>query len=491
MADDLLFRIPLGEWADKAVEWAKANLRSITDFLSDDVLNPMYDFLQNLLLTPNFASIGIIVVLILLLWRGAKVALFGAGVVMASYVAETWIVSSGAVGFNVFVLAALFVAGAALAYSWRHTALAVFAGIGAYLGFLSETWIAASDGLEVNPYVLGVIYIAIAVGIYFWKGWQAAVAGLAGIALGWATEVLIADATGLGLNAYILGGIYVAIALGVYFWKGQKVALAVFAALALAFVIERWFLVTYELDGEQLQGVDYLPEWTMIALLVFVAYATKGWKLALGSALGFAVIYGVDQWDNAMASFALVLVATIIAIVIGVPLGILAAKNKYVSAVVRPVLDFLQTMPAFVYLIPFVMLLGIGVVPGIVATVLFAIAPAVRFTELGIKQVDKEVVEAAHAFGAHPARILGQIQLPLARATIMGGINQVIMLALSMVVIAGMVGAGGLGRDVYTSVTQVNMELGAESGLAVVILAIFLDRTTAAFGRSKHDEVGK
>ncbi|MBM9432254.1 ABC transporter permease subunit [Flaviflexus sp. JY899] len=226
-----------------------------------------------------------------------------------------------------------------------------------------------------------------------------------------------------------------------------------------------------------------------MALLTFVAFAVKGWKLAVGSLLGFLIIYGVGQWSNAMSSFALVLVASIIAIAIGIPLGILAAKSRTASAIVRPVLDFLQTMPAFVYLIPFVVLFRIGVVPGIVATILFSIAPAVRFTELGIKQVDREVVEAAHAFGAHPARILAQIQLPLARQNIMGGVNQVIMLALSMVVIAGMVGAGGLGADVYTSVTQVNISLGAESGLSVVILAMYLDRVTSAFGMSKRDQL--
>ena len=164
------------------------------------------------------------------------------------------------------------------------------------------------------------------------------------------------------------------------------------------------------------------------------------------------------------------------------PLGIWAARDDRVSRVVRPVLDFMQTMPAFVYLIPTVVIFLTGPVPGIVATVIFALAPGVRFTELGIRQVDPEVVEAGHAFGSTPGRILRQIQLPLALPTIMAGVNQVIMLALSMVVIAGMVGADGLGSDVVAALQRVNVALGFEAGLSVVVLAMFLDRVTAALG---------
>lgn len=222
------------------------------------------------------------------------------------------------------------------------------------------------------------------------------------------------------------------------------------------------------------------PFWVWILVFTLLGWWAKGWKLALGSFLGFMLIYSMDQWDNAMQSLALVILASAIAVLIGIPLGIWAARSKRVSAVLRPILDFLQTMPAFVYLIPFVVLFSVGVVPAIVATILFAIAPAVRFTELGIKQVDKEVVEAAYAFGATPRRVLFQVQLPLARQTIMGGVNQVIMLSLSMVVIAGMVGAGGLGADVVTALNRVNMSLGAEAGLSVVILAMFLDRVTGS-----------
>ncbi|WP_127131931.1 proline/glycine betaine ABC transporter permease [Georgenia sp. SYP-B2076] len=236
-------------------------------------------------------------------------------------------------------------------------------------------------------------------------------------------------------------------------------------------------------------GYDFLalvlstpPFWAVAIVLAAIAYFAKGWKLALASLVGFAVIYGVDQWDNAMATLALVLVASLIALVIAIPVGILAARNHAVSTIVRPVLDFMQTMPAFVYLIPAVVLFRVGVVPGLVATVIFAIAPGVRMTELGIRQVDSEVVEAGHAFGATPGRILRQIQLPLAMPTIMAGVNQVIMLALSMVVISGMVGADGLGQDVVQALQRVDIGLGVEAGLSVVILAMFLDRVTAALG---------
>jgi glycine betaine/proline transport system permease protein len=224
------------------------------------------------------------------------------------------------------------------------------------------------------------------------------------------------------------------------------------------------------------------PFWVVALALALLALLAKGWKLALGSLVGFVVIAGVDQWDNAMDTLALVLLSAALALVVAIPVGIWAARNDRVSAVVRPVLDFMQTMPAFVYLIPTVVIFLTGPVPGIIATIIFAMAPGVRFTELGIRQVDKEVVEAGQAFGSTPGRILRQIQLPLALPTIMAGVNQVIMLSLSMVVIAGMVGAGGLGNDVVAALQRVNVALGFEAGLAVVILAMFLDRVTSALG---------
>lgn len=228
------------------------------------------------------------------------------------------------------------------------------------------------------------------------------------------------------------------------------------------------------------------PFWYVILVLGLFALLAKGWFFAIGSVVGLVIIYSVDQWDNAMETLSLVFIATAIALIIAIPLGIWAAKSKVVWAIVRPILDFMQTMPAFVYLIPTVVIFLTGVVPGIVATVIFALAPGVRSTQLGLRRVDPEVVEAGKAFGASPWRILRQIEMPLALPNIMSGVNQVIMLSLSMVVIAGMVGAGGLGQDVVTALTRIDVALGFESGLAVVILAIYLDRMTSALGsRSK------
>jgi ABC-type proline/glycine betaine transport system permease subunit len=223
------------------------------------------------------------------------------------------------------------------------------------------------------------------------------------------------------------------------------------------------------------------PFWAVILVIAAFAFWSKGAVLAVGSALGLLVIVAVGQWENAMDSLALVILAAVVAIAIAVPLGIWAARSDRVSATLRPVLDFLQTMPAFVYLIPAMLIFGVGPVPGMVATIAFALAPGVRLTELGIRGVDPEIVEAGQAFGATPGRILRQIQLPLALPSIMAGVNQVIMLSLSMVVIAGMVGAGGLGGQVVQSLSRIDIGLGVEAGLSVVILAMILDRVTSGF----------
>ncbi|ROP78177.1 MULTISPECIES: ABC transporter permease subunit [unclassified Frigoribacterium] len=228
------------------------------------------------------------------------------------------------------------------------------------------------------------------------------------------------------------------------------------------------------------------PFWAVVVVIAALAFVAKGWKFGLGTAAGLLFIGTLGQWENAMSTLALVLVAGAVAIVLSIPLGVLAAKSNLASQIIRPVLDFMQTTPAFVYLIPALLLFRIGVVPGIVATVVFAMAPGVRLTELGIRGVDKEVVEAGHAFGSSPWRILRQIQLPLAKPSIMAGVNQVIMLSLSMVVIAGMVGAGGLGGDIVASLNRIDIALGAEAGISVVVLAIILDRMTAALGADRR-----
>ncbi|MDX2376283.1 proline/glycine betaine ABC transporter permease [Microbacterium sp. LRZ72] len=221
-----------------------------------------------------------------------------------------------------------------------------------------------------------------------------------------------------------------------------------------------------------------------VAIVIFalIGWLVRSWQLAVFTALTFLLIVAMDQWVTAMQTLALVLIATIIAVAISVPLGIWSARNATVRAILKPVLDFMQTMPAFVYLIPAITFFSIGVVPGVVATVIFSLPPGVRLTELGIRGVDSETVEAGQAFGAKPGQILRGIQLPLATPTIMAGINQVIMLALSMSVIAGIAGADGLGKEVVQAISTVNVALGVEAGLGVVILAVYLDRVTAALG---------
>jgi glycine betaine/proline transport system permease protein len=211
----------------------------------------------------------------------------------------------------------------------------------------------------------------------------------------------------------------------------------------------------------------------------------KGGGLALFVVLGFGLIYGMGYWKEAIQTTTLVLVSTIIALVIGIPFGILSAKSNAADAVIRPVLDFMQTMPAFVYLIPAIFFFSVGNTPGVIATVIFSLPPAVRLTNLGIRTVPGDVIEAGRAFGANEKQILYKIQLPLAMPTILAGINQVILLSLSMVVIASMVGARGLGSIVYQGIQQNDIAKGFESGLGIVVLAIILDRITQSLANKK------
>ena len=231
--------------------------------------------------------------------------------------------------------------------------------------------------------------------------------------------------------------------------------------------------------GDLLTGTPF-P--VLIAVLALIGWLLRSWQLAVGTIVTLLLIVAMDQWEEAMLTLALTLVAALIAVIIAVPLGILAARSDGFSSAIKPVLDFMQTMPAFVYLIPAVVFFGIGFVPGVFATVLFSLPPGVRFTELGIRGVDQETVEAGHAFGSTPGKILRGIQLPLAMPTILAGINQVIMLALSMAVVAGMAGANGLGKEVVSAIATLNIGKGVEAGLSVVFLAVFLDRVTAALG---------
>lgn len=234
------------------------------------------------------------------------------------------------------------------------------------------------------------------------------------------------------------------------------------------------------------EALTSVPVLVMLGIFVLIAWFFRSWRLAIGSLLGFVVVIGMRQWETMLETMSLVLVSTLTAVVIAIPLGIWAAKSHTVSAIVRPIMDFMQTMPAFVYLIPAVTFFSIGVVPGVFSTIIFALPPGVRMTELGIRQVDEETVEAGRSYGASSGQILRGIQLPLAIPTIMAGINQVIMLSLSMAVIAGMVGADGLGKEVTSAISTLDVAQGVEAGLAVVILAVFLDRLTAALGNPSH-----
>ncbi|MGW1004660.1 ABC transporter permease/substrate binding protein [Streptomyces sp. NPDC002520] len=220
----------------------------------------------------------------------------------------------------------------------------------------------------------------------------------------------------------------------------------------------------------------------MAGIFAVVAWWLRGLVAGVLAFAGFALVDSLDLWDRAMSTLALVLVATVIALVISIPLGIWAARSKAVSAAVRPALDLLQTMPSMVLLIPAILFFGLGTAAGVIATLIFALAPGVRMTELGIRQVDAELVEAAEAFGTTPRDTLLRVQLPLALPTIMAGVNQVIMLGLSMVVIAGMVGTGGLGGAVNEAIGQLDIGFGFEAGVGIVVLAIYLDRMTSALG---------
>lgn len=231
------------------------------------------------------------------------------------------------------------------------------------------------------------------------------------------------------------------------------------------------------------QGLMVLPALLMIVLVAGIVYYLCGRGVAIFTLFGLLLIYSMGMWEETIQTLAMILTAGIVALGIGIPVGILSAKNEVVNNILRSILDFMQTMPPFVYLIPAVIFFGMGKVPGVIATVIFSMPPAIRLTDLGIRQVDEEVVEAANAFGSTPWQTLYKVQLPLAIPTIMAGVNQTIMLALSMVVIASMIGGGGLGSVVLRGITQLEIGLGFEGGISVVILAIILDRVTQSFNK--------
>ena len=234
-------------------------------------------------------------------------------------------------------------------------------------------------------------------------------------------------------------------------------------------------------------GLLAIPSWLVMIAVMALGVWRLNWRFGLFALASLLVIRIIGFWDQTAVTLALVFSATLISIVVGVPLGILSARSDRFNALLRPVLDFMQTMPAFVYLIPAAMLFGLGRVPGILATVVFAMPPVVRLTALGIRQVSSEQVEAGQAFGCTSMQLLWKVQLPIALPTLMAGVNQTIMMALSMVIIASMVGAGGLGNEVLSSIQRLDIGLGFESGLSVVLLAIILDRLTESFGARQQE----
>ena len=232
-----------------------------------------------------------------------------------------------------------------------------------------------------------------------------------------------------------------------------------------------------------------IPWWLLLIIVALAAWRVSGKKAAILTAIGLALIYSIELWDEMLETLALVFSSTLLALLLGIPLGIWMAKSGKTEKIVKPILDFMQTMPAFVYLIPSVFFFGLGKMPGAIATLIFAMPPVVRLTNLGIRQVPQDVVEAAISFGSTPSQMLRKVQIPLAMPTILTGINQTIMLSLSMVVISSMIGASGLGEIVLNGVTQMQPGKGFEGGIAVVILAIILDRLTQSIGKKTNKKI--
>lgn len=234
-----------------------------------------------------------------------------------------------------------------------------------------------------------------------------------------------------------------------------------------------------------------MPPELLIVVFSLLAWYLVNKKIALFTIVGLMFIYNIGLWKVSMETLALVIGAVALCMLIGIPLGILAAKNKIAHRIINPVLDFMQTLPAFVYLLPAIPFFGLGVVPAVLTTIVFAMPPVIRLTDLGLKQVPEELVELGKSFGSTFLQMLFKIELPLARANILAGINQCIMLSLSMVVVAAMIGAKGLGGVVWTAIQQLKMGMGFEAGVAIVILAIILDRITQNLGKTTGKENGR
>ena len=230
---------------------------------------------------------------------------------------------------------------------------------------------------------------------------------------------------------------------------------------------------------------NFIPFPLVILIFIFLAYKTNGLKFALFTLVSLVFIDLVDLWEESMTTLAMIFTAVIFCILIGVPLGILASRSNTFEIILRPILDIMQTIPSFVYLIPVVMLFGVGLTPGVVATIIFALPPIIRLTNLGIRQVGKGFKEAGSSLGLTKFLILLKIEIPLSLKTIMAGVNQTLMLALSMVVIAALIGAGGLGLTVYVALGRLDISAAVIGGTGIVILAIILDRITQKIVKSR------
>lgn len=238
--------------------------------------------------------------------------------------------------------------------------------------------------------------------------------------------------------------------------------------------------------SQVLDGLQWLllaiPFAVIVVLVVLAAWRIAGRGVAIMTFVSLVLLDWINLWQETMVTLAMIITAVTFCIVVGIPVGIAAARSDRTAAVLRPILDVMQTIPSFVYLVPIVMLFGVGVVPAVIATIIFALPPLVRLTNLGIRQVQQELVEAGRAFGSTPREILWEIQLPLALRTIMTGVNQTLMLALSMAVIGALIGAGGLGLTVYTGLGRLDVGYAGIGGLGIVLMAIILDRITQALG---------
>ena len=230
--------------------------------------------------------------------------------------------------------------------------------------------------------------------------------------------------------------------------------------------------------------------WPIIILVVAILawFGSRSWKLVVGSSIAFMLIGYFGMWNDCMATVAIISVCTIICIAVGIPIGVVMSKSERAEKAIVPVLDMMQTIPSFVYLVPILMLLGIGKVPGLIAVCIYAVPPVVRLTNLGIREVDKETLEACDSYGATPFQKLTTVQIPLSLPTIFAGVNQTIMMALAMVVIASMIGVKGLGVPILRAISNQYLALGLLNGLAIVALAIIFDRITQEYGRriQKH-----